>query len=79
MPKLWFSTSCYIASSGGSAVTNSPANVGDEGSVPGLGQPTPVFLPGESHGQRSLAGYSPQGCTVGDDLVTRQLILPPHE
>ena len=21
--------------------------------------PTPVFLPGESHGQRSLAGYSP--------------------
>ena len=24
--------------------------------------PTPVFLPGESHGQRSLAGYSPWGC-----------------
>ena len=24
-------------------------------------QPTPVFLPGESHGQRSLAGYGPQG------------------
>ena len=24
-------------------------------------QPTPVFLPGESHGVRSLAGYSPQG------------------
>ena len=24
-------------------------------------QPTPVFLPGESHGQRSVAGYSPQG------------------
>ena len=23
--------------------------------------PTPVFLPGEFHGQRSLAGYSPQG------------------
>ena len=22
-------------------------------------QPTPVFLPGESHGQRGLAGYSP--------------------
>jgi len=22
-------------------------------------QPTPVFLPGESHGQRSLMGYSP--------------------
>ena len=24
-------------------------------------QPTPVFLPGESHGQRSLEGYSPRG------------------
>ena len=25
-------------------------------------QPTPVFLPGESHGQRSIRGYSPWGC-----------------
>ena len=25
-------------------------------------QPTPVFLPGEPHGQRSLAGYSPWDC-----------------
>ena len=25
-------------------------------------QPTLVFLPGESHGQRILVGYSPQGC-----------------
>ena len=24
-------------------------------------QPTPVFLPGECHGQRSLAGYNPWG------------------
>ena len=24
-------------------------------------QPPPVFLPGESHGRRSLAGYNPQG------------------
>ena len=24
-------------------------------------QPIPVFLPGEFHGQRGLAGYSPQG------------------
>ena len=24
-------------------------------------QPTPVFLPGKSHGQKSLVGYSPQG------------------
>ena len=25
----------------------------------GNGDPTPIFLPGESHGQRSLVGYSP--------------------
>ena len=33
------------------------------GEIPGRRkwQPTPVFLPGESHGQRSLAGYSPWG------------------
>ena len=24
--------------------------------------PTPVFLPGKSHGQRSLARYTPEGC-----------------
>ena len=29
-------------------------------------QPTPVFLPGESHGQRSLAGYSPWHCKGSD-------------
>ena len=29
-------------------------------------QPTPVFLPGESHGQRSLVGYSPWGCQESD-------------
>ena len=54
------------------AVKNLPAKAGDIrdlGPVPGSGripwrralQPTPVFLPGESHGQRSLAGYSPLG------------------
>ena len=26
---------------------------------------TPVFLPGEFHGQRSMVGYSPWGCRVG--------------
>ena len=25
-------------------------------------QPTPVFFPGKSHGQRNLVGYSPWGC-----------------
>ena len=34
-------------------------------------QPTPVFLLGESHGQRSLAGYSPWGHKESD--MTEQL------
>ena len=33
-------------------------------------QLTPVFLPEESHGQRSLAGYSPWGCKELDILST---------
>ena len=44
-------------------------NMGDWGSIPGSGifpgegkwQPTPVLLLGESHGRRSLIGYSPWG------------------
>ena len=36
-------------------------------------QPTPVFLPGESHGQRTLAGYSPWGRKESD--TTKQLTL----
>ena len=36
-------------------------------------QPTPVFLPGESHRQRSLVGYSPWGCKELD--TTERLIL----
>ena len=28
--------------------------------------PTPVFLPGKSHGQRSLVGYSAWGCEESD-------------
>ena len=49
-------------------------NAGDTGLIPGLGilpcgrkcQPIPVFLPGEFHGQRNLAGYSPWGCKESD-------------
>ena len=33
---------------------------------------TPVFLPGESHGQRSLAGYDPSGCTESDTTEATQ-------
>ena len=50
-------------------VKNPPVNAGDirnVGLIPGSGrfpkwQPTTVFLAGISHGQRSLAGYSPWG------------------
>ena len=38
-------------------------------------QPTPVFLPGESHGQRNLAGYSPWGHKELD--MTEQLYNEP--
>ena len=37
-------------------------------------QPTPVFLPGEFHGQRILAGYSPWGHKELD--TTERLSLP---
>ena len=57
-------------------VKNLPSNAGDirdAGSIPGLGrspgrawQPTPTLFPGESHGQRSLVGYSPWGCQQSD-------------
>jgi len=49
----------------GSDGKESACNVGDLGS-PGLQcgkwQPTPVFLPGEFHGQRYLVGYNPWHC-----------------
>ena len=66
--------SCNLALPGASQVAlvvkDLPVSVGDvrdEGLIPGSEsypgegqwQPTPVFLPGESPGQRSLAGYSP--------------------
>ena len=58
-------------------VKSPSANAGDlrdVGLIPRLGrspwrrawQSTPVFLPGESHGQRSLEGYSLQGLKESD-------------
>ena len=32
-------------------------------------QPTPVFLPGESHGQRSLVGYNPESHKESEDVT----------
>ena len=65
---------------GGSEVKVSVWNVGDPGLIPGSGrspgegkipwrrkrQPTQVLLPGESHGGRSLVGYSPWGHKESD-------------
>ena len=58
----------------------SACNVEGLGLILGLGRswrrewvPTPVFLPGELHGQRSLAGYSPRGRKELD--TTEQLTL----
>ena len=39
-------------------------------------QPPPVFLPGESHGRRSLAGYSPRGRKESN--TTERLSAHPH-
>ena len=46
----------------------SACNAGDPGLIPWgrKWQPAPVFLPGESHGQRSLAGDSPSGLKESD-------------
>ena len=57
-------------------IKNPPASAGDVrcwfdpwvGKIPWrrAWQPDPVFLPGESPGRRSLAGYSPSGCKEWD-------------
>ena len=56
------------------AMQETPCNAGDPDLIPESGkipwrrewQPTPVFLPGESHEQRSLGGYSPQNHKKSD-------------
>ena len=69
------SASPFYGFPGDSAAKNPPANAGDTGdtgSIPGsVGslkrkwQPT-LFLPGESHGQRSLVGYGLWSPTESD-------------
>ena len=49
------------------------------GKIPRVGSgnlPTPVFLPGKSHGQRNLVGYSPWGYT--ELAITEQLKTYTH-
>ena len=68
-------------------VENLPANTGDPGDAglisgsgrfPGGGcwQPIPVVLPGESHGQRSLEGYSPWGHKESDMTEHTEAQMP---
>ena len=42
-------------------------------------QSTPAFLPGESHGQRSLGGYSPQGHKESDTSEMTQHSTASHQ
>ena len=49
--------------------------MGQQGKIPWRRkwQPTPVLLPGKSHGPRSLVGCSPRGRQrIEHDLVTKQ-------
>ena len=63
----YFKYALTLSFPGDSDGKESAHNARDLGSNPGSrrspgegnGKSTPVFLPGESHGMRSLAGYSP--------------------
>ena len=64
----------------GSAVKNLPASAGGAETwfSPWVGrkwQLTPVFLPRKSHGQRSLAGYSPWGHKESDTTEHARIIM----
>ena len=69
----------YIGFPGGSVVKNRlpiqekwVRSLGWEDPLGRKRQPAPVFLPGKSHAQRSLEGYSPWGCKrVRHDLATK--------
>ena len=75
---------CYILISypGGSDGEESACSARDLSLIPGLeralgvkkGYP-PVFLPGESHGQRSLVGYNPCGRKESDTTESLTHIL----
>ena len=62
-------------------VKNPTVHAGDIGLTPGWGrfpwrrawQPTPVFLPGESHRQRSLVGYKSMGWQKVKLVVSKAL------
>ena len=70
-------TPVFLGFPGGSDGKESACNVGHLGSIPGLGRspggghsnPLHCSCLENPHGQRSLAGYSPRGCTELDTTV----------
>ena len=72
----------------GGSVGKETCNAGDAGSIPWVGkipwrrkwQPTPVSLPGRSHGQRNLEGCPWGHKRVGHDLATKppQILTQVH-
>ena len=71
--KVWQMLAVIWAFPGGLDGKESVCSAGDLSLISGLvrspgeeWQPTPVFLPGEFHGQRTLAGYHPWGCKEAD-------------
>ena len=72
----------YMDFPGGSDGKESACNAGDLGSIPGSGRspgeenslPTPVFLPGEFHGQRSLAGYTVHGVAKSQTWLISEVL-----
>ena len=53
-------------------------SVGGENHLRRKWQSTPVFLPGESHRQRILSGYSPWCCKSGHNCVTERTNMHIH-
>ena len=81
----WFPCSLQLSQRSEDPPTCSSGDTGDAGLIPGLGRSpgggtvsisyskqAPVSLPGESHGQRSLSGYSPWGCKQPD--ITERMV-----
>ena len=71
---------------GGSDGKESACSAGNLGMMPGWGRspggrawlPTPVFLPGEFHGQRSLAGFNPWGHKESDTTEVTNTQMSAH-
>ena len=60
---LWLSSKVSTCNGG---YSGDGGSIPGSGGSPGEGPPTSVFLPGESHGQRGQAGYSPWCCKESD-------------